>query len=87
MIGVISILILALNIYSIILIIRVLLTWLPNVDYSNPAIKLLHNVTEPVLRPIRQALPKNSGFDFSPLVVTVAIMLVTALLRQVIYIF
>jgi YggT family protein len=85
--GIISILILALNIYSIILIIRVLLTWLPNVDYRNPAIKLLHDVTEPVLRPIRQALPKNTSFDFSPLVVMVVIMLATTLLRQALWIF
>jgi len=71
----------ALQIYSLILLARVIMTWIPNLDYSNPIVKLLLDLTEPVLKPIRQALPQTSGIDFSPMVAFLAIYLLTALLR------
>ena len=33
-----------------------------------PLLKLIYAVTEPVLGPIRRALPKTGMFDFSPIV-------------------
>lgn len=71
-----------LQLYSIVLLIRVLLTWIPNLDYSNPLVRLLFDVTEPVLKPIRNALPPMSGFDLSPLVVFVGIMVLQNLLPR-----
>lgn len=72
-----------LNIYSFIIIARALMTWLPNVDRNNPIVKFLFQVTEPVLQPIRQALPQNSGMDFSPLVVLVVISVLTSVLIRI----
>lgn len=64
-----------------ILLARVLLSWFPNVDRSNPIIKGLYDVTEPVLRPIRSALPQGTPFDFSPLIVFVIINVLMAVIR------
>jgi len=63
---------LILNVYELLLIGRVLLSWFPNVDYRNPLVQLLYEVTEPVLRPIRQwlgGMGMSGMMDFSPLVV------------------
>ena len=57
--------------YLWIIIIRALLSWV-NPDPWNPIVRFLHQVTEPVLRPIRQRLP-YSTIDFSPLVVILGI--------------
>ena len=59
----------ALQIYQLILLGRVLLSWIPNVDYSNPIVQFLYQATEPVLAPIRNALPPMGGLDLSPLIV------------------
>ena len=63
---------LVLTMYLWIIIIRALLTWV-NPDPRNPIVRFLHNATEPVLYPVRRALPYMGGIDLSPLVVIVAI--------------
>ena len=63
---------LVLTMYLWIIIIRALLTWV-NPDPRNPIVRFLHNATEPVLYPVRRALPFMGGIDLSPLVVIVAI--------------
>ena len=63
---------LVLTMYLWIIIIRALLTWV-NPDPRNPIVRFLHNATEPVLYPVRRALPFMGGIDLSPLVVIVVI--------------
>lgn len=70
----------ALQIYSFILLARVLMTWIPNLDYSNPIVRFLLQATEPVLRPIREALPSMNGMDFSPLVAFLGLWVLRMLL-------
>lgn len=69
-----------LRIYGFILLARVLMTWIPNLDYSNPIVKFLIQVTEPVLKPIRNVLPQTGGIDFSPIVVFIAISILAQML-------
>jgi YggT family protein len=42
----------------------------------NPAINLLNQLIDPVLRPIRKILPPMSGLDFSPMVLMFGIYLI-----------
>jgi len=70
----------ALQIYQFIILARVLLSWLPNIDYNNPIIQGLFQITEPVLAPIRRALPPMNGLDLSPLVVLIGISILTRLI-------
>jgi YggT family protein len=83
MVLVVQILVWALQIYSFILLARVLMTWLPNLDYSNPIVRFLYQVTEPVLKPIRNALPPMQGMDFSPIIVFVGIMILQRIIVSV----
>lgn len=46
--------------------IRVLLSWFP-INPSNPIIKIIFEVTEPVLAPFRRVIPRIGMFDLSPL--------------------
>ena len=70
----------ALSIYQFILLGRVLMSWLPNLDRSNPIARFLYAATEPVLEPIRRLLPAGGGMDFSPLVVFLGIAVLNQLL-------
>lgn len=53
-----------LYIYGIV--IQAILSWV-NPGTYNPAVNLLHSITEPVLRPVRRLLPPLGGMDLSPL--------------------
>ncbi|QPC80594.1 YggT family protein [Phototrophicus methaneseepsis] len=81
---VVAIIVWALQIFSFILMARVLMTWIPNLDYSNPIVRFLLDVTEPVLQPIRNALPSASGMDFSPIVAFLGIWVLRMLLISVV---
>lgn len=63
-----------LNIFMWIIIVRALITWV-NPDPHNPIVQFLYKVTEPVLFPIRKALPMSGmGIDFSPIIVFLIII-------------
>lgn len=81
MVAIVSLIIFLLDIYSFILLGRALISWFPNMDYSNPIVRFLYEVTEPVLKPIRDAMPQTQGFDLSILVAFVGIFLFQSLLR------
>ena len=71
----------ALNIYSLVLIARALMTWFPNLDHSNPFVRLIFDLTEPVLAPIRRAMPATNGMDWSTTVAILGIILITRILQ------
>lgn len=75
------------TVYVWILIARVVLSWLIGfnvVNQFNPAIRAIDNftrtLTEPLLRPIRRAMPDLGGLDISPIVLLLAIEFVRILL-------
>jgi YggT family protein len=63
-------------IFEVLFIARAVLSWFPQVDWSNPALKLLYDVTEPILRPIRNALPKGMMIDLSTLAAILIIQVI-----------
>lgn len=68
-----------LHVYQLILLARVLMSWIPNLDQNNPIARFLYQATEPVLAPIRSALPPMAGIDLSPLVVFLGISVIIQL--------
>lgn len=71
-----------LNIYMWVMIIRALISWV-NPDPYNPIVQFLFKVTEPVLYPIRKALPMSGiGIDFSPIIVFLIIIFLQSFLVQ-----
>lgn len=64
---------LALQAYMWIIVARALISWV-SPDPSNPIVRFLYRVTEPVLRPVRDRLPiRGIGLDLSPMIVILAI--------------
>jgi YggT family protein len=63
-----------LSIYTWVVIIAALITWV-NPDPYNPIVRFLHSVTEPVFDVVRKFIPFRSvGIDLSPLIVILAIV-------------
>ncbi|MBE0483521.1 MAG: YggT family protein [Bacterioplanes sp.] len=75
LVGVFSLL---LNIYFWGLIITVIASWLAPNSY-NPALILIGQILEPVMRPIRSRMPDMGGLDLSPIVLFLLIKVVEIL--------
>lgn len=67
------------NIFLAIIIIQVILSWVAT-DIYHPVIGLLNSLAHPVLAPIRRVLPAVSGFDFTPMVAVLGLMVLKMLL-------
>jgi YggT family protein len=71
------------TVYFFILLASCLISWV-NPDPYNPLVRILRNLTEPVLWRVRKWLPFTyaSGLDFSPVVVMVALQALRVLLDK-----
>jgi YggT family protein len=66
---------LTLNIYFYGMIVLVIASFVAPHTY-NPAISLINQLIDPILRPIRRILPPMAGLDFSPMVLMFGIYLI-----------
>ena len=62
------------------ILVRVVLTWFP-VNPSNPIIRIINEVTEPVLAPFRRVIPRIGMFDLSPIAAMLVIQVILSNLR------
>ena len=69
------------GIYTFVLLIRILMSWIPNLDYYNPIVQMLIQVTDPVLEPARRLIPPIGMIYISPIVVFIALSIIQDLLR------
>lgn len=75
----------AFTVYSWLLLIRVLLSWLPNFG-PNALTNFIYEITEPVLAPFRKLIPVSPSLpiDFSPIFALLAVDLLRKLLLTII---
>ena len=63
----------AVTVYSIVLFVRIILSWVTmfwSPPHSmSPAIRVIYDLTEPVLRLFRRYIPPIGGLDLSPLII------------------
>lgn len=78
----IGVLIQTLSIYTLVLLVRVLLSWFPNLDWSNPLLSSVSAITDPYLNAFRGLIPPVGGLDLSAIVAFLALQLVQTLLEQ-----
>jgi YggT family protein len=72
---VLSVLSRTLEIYSLILLVRVLLSWFPNLDWSNPVLSSVSSITDPYLNVFRGLIPPIGGLDLSAILAFLALSL------------
>jgi len=79
LIGIVSLLF---DLYSFILLARVLSSWF-QVDPYNSLVQWLYRLTEPLLAPIRRFLPPAGVVDFSPVVAFILIIVAKQVVLRV----
>ncbi|HET8728726.1 MAG TPA: YggT family protein [Alphaproteobacteria bacterium] len=82
-----ALLVTVIDIYTWIIIISAILSWLVAFNVVNTSNRLvytigdtLYRITEPALRPIRRFMPNLGGIDLSPLVLLLALYFLRSLL-------
>ena len=68
-----------LMLYFVLILARVVLSWVGRDSY-HPVVPLIAQLTQPILAAIRRVMPELGGFDLSPMLAMLGIMLARALL-------
>ena len=69
-----------LQIYFYLLILRILLSWFPNVDWFSPPFSVLSQLTDPYLNLFRSIIPPLGGIDFSAILAIFLLQFVSSLI-------
>lgn len=90
--AVLDIVMMVLNLYTWVIIAGAILSWLIAfgvVNIRNDLVRSIWNLllalTEPFLKPIRNALPNFGGIDISPIILLLAVMLIERIIIYYIY--
>lgn len=90
--AVLDVVLLALQIYTWLLIISAVLSWLIAFNVVNTRNQFvssvwdfLYRITEPALRPIRNMLPNLGGIDISPIILLLGIFFIQSVITRYIY--
>lgn len=78
--NVIHLLVTLIQLYSFVLLARIILSWISNVDRTNQIVHFLYQITEPVLEPVRRVIPRLGMIDISPIVVFIVLNILQRIL-------
>jgi len=73
-----------LTIAMVVVIARAVLSWV-SPDPHNPIVRIINQLSEPMLFPIRRRVPYFSGIDFSPIIVLLIIFFLQEFLVNSLY--
>ncbi len=60
---------------------RAFLSWLP-MDPYNPIIRIVHQITDPILAPLQRVIPPMGMMDISPIVALVILQVLQTLIHN-----
>lgn len=92
MLAILDVIMLVLNLYTYVIVAAAIFSWLYAFNVVNPRNQVvamigntLYQLTEPLLRPIRQILPSMGGLDLSPIVLLLGIFLLQRVIALYVY--
>jgi len=63
---------------------RIILSWIP-IDRESPIVRIILEITEPIIGPIRRVMPSMGGFDFSPMIALLLIQVAERVLVSILF--
>ena len=70
------------NLLWFLIVLRILLSWFPDIDWWKQPFKLLYMLTEPILEPFRKLIPPINGLDISPIFAFLVINIVQTVILK-----
>jgi YggT family protein len=71
------------NIYLLLIFVRILLSWFQTADWANTVMSFLSPITDPYLNLFRSVIPPLGGMDFSPILAMFALQILASALGAV----
>jgi len=71
------------NIYLLLLIVRILLSWFQTAGWAQQAMSFLSPITDPYLNIFRSFIPPLGGIDLSPILAIFSLQIISGLLTSV----
>ncbi len=68
------------SIYLVLMFIRILLSWFPNINWYDQPFSVLSQLTDPYLNIFRSIIPPLGGIDFSPIIAIFALQFAAQIL-------
>jgi YggT family protein len=68
------------QIYLLLIIVRILLSWFPTADWADKAMSFLSPITDPYLNIFRSFIPPLGGLDLSPIVAIFVLQMIAGFL-------
>lgn len=65
--------------YSILIVLRIFMSWLPNIDWDKQPVKFVRIITDAYLDIFRRFVPPLGGLDFSPIIALLVLSFVQEL--------
>ncbi len=62
--------------YSLLIFIRILLTWIPNIDWSQQPLKSIREITDAYLNIFRNIIPPIGMIDISPMIALIVLWII-----------
>jgi YggT family protein len=78
------ILIYSLRLFQILIIVRIVLSYVASPVSRNPFVEMVRTATDPILRPIRSVMPDTGMFDLSPMVAILLLQVLERVLMSVV---
>lgn len=72
-----------LQIYLLLIFVRILLTWFPTVSWMNQIAAFLSPITDPYLNIFRSFIPPIGGLDLSPILAILVLQVVAQLFSSI----
>ena len=74
-----------LQLLQLLIIVRIILSWVVSPVSRNPFVEFVRQVTDPILRPIQVLLPRTGPIDFSPMIALFLIYLLQSVIAGATY--
>ncbi|MGF1491755.1 MAG: YggT family protein [Microcoleaceae cyanobacterium] len=73
-----------LQIYMVLIFVRILLSWFPNISWYDSPFSILSQLTDPYLNVFRSIIPPLGGIDFSPILAIFLLQFVARIIPSLI---
>ncbi len=71
------------GLFTMLVFIKCLLSWFPNINQYDQPFRTLNKIVNPVIDPVRRVIPPISGLDLSPMILIIGLQLIQRAIHMV----
>ena len=72
------------NMFYILIILRIFMSWIPNIDWEQQPVKFIREITDTYLEIFRRIISPLGGLDFSPIIAIIVLQIIQGFITSII---